>query len=171
MGIWVRDGATIEDIHIHHVTGNVLKYADGVGEYGTRMWWGNGEPIFIDATYRNSEHRFPGKIRNITFDHIYMKAESSIFVAGEADTEVEHVQLTDLNITMRSQGTQKSGYFDEQPSEKNVYEHTIPAVYARYADDLVVSGRVQYEEPYNVENNPLQQVENCKNTQISMQKV
>ena len=171
VGIWVRDGATIEDIHIHHVTSNVLKYADGIGEHRTRMWWGNGEPIFIDATYRNSEHRFPGKIRNITFDHIYMKAESSIFVAGEADTEVEHVQLTDLNITMCRQGTQKSGYFDEQPSEKNVYEHTIPAVYARYADDLVVSGRVQYEEPYNEEDNPLQQVENCKNTQISMQKV
>ena len=171
VGIWVRDGATIEDVHIHHVTGNVLKYADGIGEHRTRMWWGNGEPIFLNATYRNGEHHNPGKIRNITFDHIYMKAESSIFVAGEKDAVIEHVQLTDLNITMCHQGTQPSGYFDEQPSEKNVYEHTIPAVYGRYAEDLTMIGRVHYEEPYNVESNPIQQLDNCKNTQISMQEV
>lgn len=30
----VRDGATIEDIHIHHVTGSVLKYADGLEIWG-----------------------------------------------------------------------------------------------------------------------------------------
>ena len=100
-----------------------------------------------------------------------MKAESSIFAAGEKDAVIENVQLTDLNITMCHQGTQPSGYFDEQPSEKNVYEHTIPAVYGRYAEDLVVTGRVHYEEPYNVESNPIQQLDNCKNTQISMQEV
>ena len=135
------------------------------------MWWGNGEPIFLNATYRNGEHHNPGKIRNITFDHIYMKAESSIFAAGEKDAVIENVQLTDLNITMCHQGTQPSGYFDEQPSEKNVYEHTIPAVYGRYAEDLTVIGRVHYEAPYNVESNPVQQLDNCKNTQISMQEV
>lgn len=171
VGIWVRDGATIEDIHIHHVTGNVLKYADGIGENAGRMWWGNGEPIFIDATYRNAEHKYPGKIRNITFDHIYMKAESSIFVAGEADARVEHIALSDLHITMCSQGTQKSGYFDEQPSVHHVYPHTIPCVYARCADDLQVSGRVSYEAPYNVQNNSLFETQDCKNTQIDIQEV
>lgn len=30
IGIWVRDGATIEDVHVHHLIGNVLKYADAV---------------------------------------------------------------------------------------------------------------------------------------------
>lgn len=168
IGIWVRDGALIEDIHIHHVTGNVLKYADGMRKEGPAMWWGNGEPIFIDATYRDSTHRFPGTIRNITFDHIDMKAESSIFVAGEEDARVSGIRLTDLNITMCSQGTQPCGYFDEQPSQRNVYPHSIPAVYARCADNLTVTGCIHYEKPYSVQNNRLCQHIDCTNEHIDL---
>lgn len=168
VGIWVRDGATVEDVHIHHVTGNVLKYADGMREGGSAMWWGNGEPIFIDATYRNGEHRYPGKIRNITFDHIYMKAESSIFVAGEEDARVENISLSGLNITMCSQGTQKSGYFDEQPSERNVYPHQIPAIYARCVDGLSAEGRVRFEKPYSLEENGLLLTEKTTNVENKM---
>lgn len=161
VGIWVRDGAVIEDVHVHHVTGSVLKYADGMRDTGPTMWWGNGEPIFINATYRNGERDFPGKIRNITFDHIYMKAESSIFVAGEMDARVENVSLTDLQIVMCSQGTQKSGFFDEQPSERNVYPHQIPAVYGRCVDGLCVEGKIHFEQPYSLEKNGLLMTENC----------
>lgn len=168
VGIWVRDGATIEDVHIHHVTGNVLKYADGIRENGPTMWWGNGEPIFIDATYRNQEHRNPGKIRDITFDHIYMKAESSIFIAGEEDARVENIALSDLHITMCSQGTQESGWFDEQPSERNVYPHNIPAAYARWVDGIEISGKVCFHKPYCVEKNGLFEVEECTREEISL---
>lgn len=171
VGIWVRDGATIEDIHVHHVTGNVLKYADGMRESGPAMWWGNGEPVFIDATYRNADHRYPGKIRNITFDHIYMKAESSIFVAGEEDARVENISMSGLSITMCSQGTQKSGYFDEQPSERNVYPHQIPAVYARCVDGLSVEGRVRFEKPYSMEENGLILMEKCTRGEIALEQV
>ncbi len=155
VGIWVRDGAAIEDVHIHHVTGSVLKYADGMRSEGPSMWWGNGEPIFINATYRDSRHIYPGKIRNITFDHIYMKAESSIFIAGEPDARIEDIDITDIRITMCSQGTQESGWFDEQPSERNVYPHTrpVPAVYARSTDGLCVSGKVTFVSPYSQDKN------------------
>lgn len=168
VGIWVRDGATIEDIHVHHVTGSVLKYADGMRAAGPTMWWGNGEPVFIDATYRNAEHGYPGKIRNITFDHIYMKAESSIFVAGEEDARVENISLTDLNITMCSQGTQKSGCFDEQPSERNVYPHKIPAVYGRCVDGLRAEGRVRFTAPYSLEENGLYLADSCTGEEIEL---
>lgn len=161
VGIWVRDGAVVEDIHVHHVTGSVRKYADGMREGGPTMWWGNGEPIFIDATYRNADHGYPGKIRNITFDHIYMKAESSIFVAGEADARVENISLSGLQIAMCRQGSQESGWFDEQPSERNVYPHSIPAVYGRCVDGLLAEGRVRFEEPYSLERNGLMQTEDC----------
>ena len=140
-------------------------------ESGPAKWWGNGEPIYIDATYRNGLHKFPGTIRNITFDHIYMKAESSIFVAGEEDARVSDIQLTDLNITMCKQGTQKSGYFDEQPSERNVYPHKIPAVYARCTDNLTVTGNIHYEEPYNMEKNGLYESQSCTREQISLKEV
>ena len=168
VGIWVRDGATIEDIHIHHVTGSVLKYADGVRSEGPTMWWGNGEPIFINATYRNEKRNFPGKIRNITFDHIYMKAESSVFFAGEADARIENITVSDLEITMCSQGTQQSGYFDEQPSLRHVYPHSIPAVYARCVDGLRVIGRVRYEEPYHISKNKLYESEDCTKEEINL---
>lgn len=168
VGIWVRDGAIIEDVHIHHVTGNVLKYADGIRENGPTMWWGNGEPIFIDATYRNQEHRYPGKIRDITFDHIYMKAESSIFIAGEEDARVENIALSDLHITMCSQGTQESGWFDEQPSERNVYSHKIPSAYARCVDGIEISGKVRFQKPYCVEKNGLFELEECTREEIRL---
>lgn len=171
VGIWVRDGATVEDIHVHHVTGSVRKYADGFRAAGPTMWWGNGEPLFIDATYRNAEHRYPGRIRNITFDHIYMKAESSIFVAGEEDARVEDISLTDLNITMCSQGTQKSGWFDEQPSERNVYPHKIPAVYGRCVDGLRAEGRVRFEAPYSLEENGLCMAESCTGEEIALKAI
>ena len=168
VGIWVRDGATIEDVHIHHVTGNVLKYADEIRENGPTMCWGNGEPIFIDATYRNQEHRNPGKIRDITFDHIYMKAESSIFIAGEEDARVENIALSDLHITMCSQGTQESGWFDEQPSERNVYPHKIPAAYARCVDGIEISGKVRFQKQYCVEKNGLFELEECTREEIRL---
>lgn len=168
VGIWVRDGACIENVHIHHVTGNVLKYADGMREQGPAMWWGNGEPIFINATYRNQEHKYPGKIKNITFDHIYMKAESSIFIAGELDAMPENIELTDMHIEMCSQGTQESGYFDEQPSQRNVYPHSIPAVYVRCAKSVTVSGKITFTEPYSVDKNGLYETWESTDTTINL---
>ena len=45
------------------------------------------------------------------------------------------------------QGTQPTGFFDEQPSERNVYPHSIPALYAYGVDSFAVKGwKVQYEE-------------------------
>ena len=52
-------------------------------------------------------------IRNITFDHIYLKAECSAFFAGEENTRIENVRMEDFCITMCKQGTQDSGFFDE----------------------------------------------------------
>ena len=68
VGIWVRDGGTIEDIQIHHITGNTKRYADGVNRTFAPRWWGKGEPIFLSAGYRKGEKKYPGKIRRITFD-------------------------------------------------------------------------------------------------------
>ena len=162
IGIWARDGATIEDIHISNISGSVLKYADGDRTEGPAMWWGNGEPIFVNATYRNKQTTNPGKIQNVTFDHVHLKAESSIFVAGEENARIENITITNVDITMCKQGTEKSGYFDEQPSIRHVYPHSIPAVYLRSVDNVMVSGKVKYLDPYCVTTNPLVECENCR---------
>lgn len=135
VGIWVRDGGVIEDIHVHHLTGAVRRYADAP----KRRWWGKGEPIFISATYRNEQKNYPGTIRNLSFDHIYLKSESCIFLGAEQDCPIENVNMDHVDITMVKQGTQSEIPFDEQPSMYNVYEHTIPSVYARWVKGLEIT--------------------------------
>lgn len=168
VGIWVRDGATIENIHIHHISGNTKRYADCPKRSFAPRWWGKGEPIFISAAYRNSQHKFPGKIQNITFDHIYMKCESSIFIAGEEDSRIKNISIQNVNLTMEKQGTQPADIFDEQPSERSVYPHTIPVVYSRCTDNLEINGSVKYVEPYNVIDNRVYEIEDCSKVNISI---
>lgn len=137
VGIWVRDGATIEDIHIHHLTGAVRRYADG----GELRWWGKGEPIFISAApRRQTPDAYPGRVRGVTVDHVYLDAESCVFLGGEAGSPIEDVSLSDIRLRQRAQGTQPSGLFDEQPSARDVYLHPVPVLYGRHVKGLRVRG-------------------------------
>lgn len=169
IGIWTRDGGNISDIYIHHITGNVLKYADAVHRIkGPARWWGVGEPVFISATHRNEAKTFPGTIKNITVNSINMKAESSIFVGGEADSIIEDIILNDINIILCKQGTQPHGFFDELPSIRKVYPHAIPVVYGRYVKGLEVTGRITYHAPYNPTENVLWEEEFSENVKIEL---
>ena len=165
VGIWVRDGAVIEDIHVHHVSGNTKRYADCPQREFAPRWWGKGEPIFINATPRkNGGH--PGIIRNITFDHISMTAESSLFIAGEEDAVIEDVIVENLNLTLKQQGTQKPGVFDEQPSQRDVYPHEIPAIYIRSAKGVEIQGNIRRDGIYK--EYPLSQTEKTEDIKISV---
>ena len=169
VGIWVRDGATIEDIHVHHVSGNTLRYADCPQREFAPRWWGKGEPVFISATPRATTHAWPGKIRNVTFDHLYMTCEHGIFIAGEDDAVIENVEVSDVQLTQRMQGTQEPVLLDEQPSARNVYEHEVPAVYVRSASDVRVSGRVRREGVFA--NKPLAIVEDGAKADIQLKEL
>ena len=164
VGIWVRDGATIEDIMVHHITGAMRRYANSNGRHFAPDWWGKGEPIFISATHRRNKPGFAGTIRNITFDHIRVTAESSLFIRGEEINPICNVQLQDINITMKKQGTQATGFFDEQPSSRDVYPHEIPAIYARYANGLELENvKVTWVAPMEEAWSGLLQLEDCEN--------
>ena len=97
-----------------------------------------------------------------------MKAESSIFIGGEEDTIIEDITLKDMNIVLCKQGTQPYGHFDELPSIRKVYPHTIPIVYGRYVKGLEVTGRVTYHTPYNPIENVLLEEEFCEDVQIEL---
>lgn len=145
IGIWSRDGGEIADIHVHHVTGNTLRYADGTGRSFSPAWWGKGEPVFISATKRAGTDRLPGRIREIYMDHISMTSECSIVIAGEEYAPVEHVQLQDMDICWKRQGTNLPEVLDEQPSAYGCYPHEIPCIYLRHAEDVNISGRLQVD--------------------------
>ena len=167
VGIWVRDGATIEDIHVHHVSGNVLKYAHSITPGNNARWWGVGEPIFVSATRRRKPGVLPGVIRDITFDHMYMTAESCIFIAADDDCPIENVRIDDVQLKLRSQGTQPNDSFDEQPSRRDVYPAEVPAVYVRNANDVSISGLLRREGEYA--SRPVSVVEHGQRVRIDLE--
>ena len=138
VGIWVRDGATVENIMVHHLTGCTLRYADAYDLPGAPGWWGKGEPVFVSCTPRKKDRPYPGRIRHLSFDHLQLSCESSLFLGGETASPIEDVRFADLNLTFQRMGTQKGGFFDEQPSVRHVYSHAIPALYARSVKGLQV---------------------------------
>ena len=137
IGIWVRDGGTVEHIHIHHLVGAVRRYADAYDLPGAPGWWGKGEPVFISATPRKGqEGKNPGVIRNVRISDVDLKCESSLFIGGEAISPIHHVRLRGIHLSLVHQGTQPGGLFDEQPSGRHIYPHSIPALYARHVHGL-----------------------------------
>ncbi len=139
VGIWVRDGGTVEHIHVHHLTGAVRRYADACDLPGAPGWWGKGEPVFISATPRQGqEGSFPGTIRDIHISDLDIKCESCIFLGGEENSPIERVRLREIHLTLERQGTQPGGLFDEQPSGRHIYPHSIPALYARHVHGLTL---------------------------------
>ena len=136
VGIWVRDGGTVENIQVHHLVGAVRRYADRYSVPGAPGWWGKGEALFVNATRRAGQDNFPGVIRNVSFDHITMKAESCLFFAGESYAPLYNIRAEAVDLTLCRQGTQPGGLFDEQPSARHLYPHEIPALYARCVQGL-----------------------------------
>lgn len=159
LGVWMRDGGIIENIQFHHITGSVRKYQPALYLSDKPGWWGKGEAVFINTTervvrsghYGNDDIEFfdsaedikerdLGTIRHISVDHLNMKCESSIFIAGEAEDIIRDVKMSDVSLTFTQTGTQQGGEFDEMPSKRGIYDHSIPAVYARYVDGLSIYG-------------------------------
>lgn len=170
VGIWVRDGGTVENIHVHHVTGNNLRYADGAQYKEAPLWWGKGEPLFLSATRRAGVDHTPGKIRNITFSHLDLTAESCIFLGGEAEAEIEDIRLEDVNITWKQQSKHKPDVFDEQPSVRNVYPHEIPCLYARHVRGLSVRGSFTVDASLKDTLRQWEILEDCTGCSIEVEK-
>ncbi|WP_243095020.1 glycoside hydrolase family 28 protein [Lachnotalea sp. AF33-28] len=162
VGIWVRDGGTVENIQIHHLTGAVRRYANAGGRDFAPDWWGKGEPVFLSNTRRKGSQEFTGRICGVSFDHIRIASESCIFLAADDGCPVQDITICDMEMTMCRQGTQAGGLFDEQPSERNVYAHSIPALYARGIHGLTVKNwRVKRLEPAMKEWDGFIVTENC----------
>lgn len=171
IGVWVRDGGTIEDIYIHHLTGNTLRYADCPER--TEMaprWWGKGEPVFISATRRKGVDRLPGKIRNLTFEHLRLKSESCIFIGGEEYSRIENVRFEDVDITWTRQGRHTPDVFDEQPSVRDVYSHEIPCLYARCVDGLYAGGRFVVEDSLKEVIRTREILKDCADWELELEK-
>ncbi len=173
VGIWVRDGGTVEHIHIHHLTGAVRRYADAYSLPGAPGWWGKGEPVFLSATpRRGQEDAFPGSIRDIHISDVALDCESCVFLGGEEQSPIRQVRLKDIHLCFRHQGTQPGGLFDEQPSGRHIYPHRIPALYARHVHGLSVSdSSVRFEGENEAWDGTVTETEHCTGLKLSIEKM
>lgn len=163
VGIWVRDGAVLENIQISHLTGSVKRYADAPTRLHTPGWWGKGEPVFLSACRRKGADNLPGTIRNVSVSNVMLDCEAGLFLCGRDGGRIENILFKDISMRFRRQGTQPTGLFDEQPSERNVYPHSIPALYACGIEGLTVKGwQVRYEKsPWQEAWAHLAELESC----------
>ena len=110
----------------------------------------------------------PGEIRNISMDHVQLTCESCVFLGGEEASPIEQVRLSDLDLTFRHTGTQMGGLFDEQPSERHVYPHRIPALYARSVHGLTLrDSRARFEGEGEAWDGTLTEIEDCEHVRIA----
>lgn len=168
IGIWVRDGGMVENINVHHIIGNTRRYADCPKRDFASRWWGKGEPVFISATYRNDKRTYPGIIRNISFDNLRLCAESSIFIAGEKDSIIENISIMNSNIMWKKQSDHIPDVFDEQPSIRNVYNHSIPWLYLRHVRAIVINGKFEIDNSMSNYISNSEVIENGSDVKITL---
>lgn len=172
VGVWMRDGGTVEDIHVHHLTGCTRRYADSYQLPGAPGWWGKGEPVFVSATPRKGKTGPAGVIRRVSFDHLYLTSESCAFAAGEPDSEIQDLRISEMHLTLQHRGTQPGGLFDEQPSARHIYPHAIPALYARCVDGLTVKdSTVRFVGENEAWDGSVAELEHCRRAKLDLEKL
>lgn len=145
IGIWSRDGGRVHDILVHHITGSTRRYRDRVRQDSeVVVWWGKGEPVFLSATPRAGVERLPGRIDSVFMDHLYLDCEGAIMIAGEAESPIRDVRITDSVFTWRRQGSLIPDCLDEQPSRRGVYPFEVPVVYIRCGEEISLGDRVAF---------------------------
>jgi len=182
VGIWMRDGATVENIRISNIVGTTRRYADA-NRYPDH-WWGKGESIFISNTYREPDKRpYTGTIKDVFIDNLSVRSESSLFIKSGGDTcPIENIRISNCDLTLVRQGTQATGLFDESPAFggskmttgqdfvnlQEVYPHEIPAIYAHGIKNLTVRDcDVRFIDPEGEAWTEVAQIEGCENVRFS----
>ena len=132
IGLFVRDAGSIEDMTFSNI---IIKTRLHSGD-----WWGNGEPIHLSAV-RLTEKVTLGRLRNIKFSHVIAEGESGILVYGTEESVIENVTFEDVIFRIKDNvhNLTYGGNFDLRPvlePRLQLFEHDIPAIYARYVKNL-----------------------------------
>ena len=147
IGIWSRDGGDIYAVRVHHVQGNTRNFADcAVRKDGIFSWWGEGEPVFLSTARREDSPRIPGRIFDITMDHLDFISESPIVIAGEEYSVIRKVRISDSRFVFRRQSGKRELVMDERPSVKGRYPLASGPVYLRCAEDVLVDAETMIDK-------------------------
>lgn len=106
------------------------------------QWWGHGEPIHISSV-PGLGSKETGTISHVRFSNIIASSESGILIYASAKGLINDISFDDINLSIR-QSPLAAGYggnFDLRPTNDvalGIFKHTIPALYANYADNLSI---------------------------------
>ena len=164
IAVYARDGGTIENIKFNNIIGSAKHHGNAPNHKHGWSWWGKGDAIFISSAQRSKDDRNPGVIRNITFNEINIDCEASTYISAETPgAVVENIALNNCRLRFIRQGSQPTGWFDEQPSIRNVFKHTSPAIFIERVNDLLVSNlNVEWVDRANENWTGLAEIENSR---------
>lgn len=102
IGIFVRDGATVEDVIFSNLTIECKRVHFN--------WWGDGDPIHFVLLKRKKESRL-GYIRNVLVQNVWAKGEGTSLIAGFEDNlneglptrNLENIIIDNVHITQRKE--------------------------------------------------------------------
>jgi hypothetical protein len=112
----------------------------------TGHWWGKAEPIFI-AVGPAQAGRKP-EVRDVHFVNIFGEAEAGLVAYGDEQSWIRNLTFDQVRFHIRAPRKKVAelvgGNFDfrwtAQQLSRAVFQHDIPALYARYVDGLDVHG-------------------------------
>ena len=111
----------------------------------TGHWWGKGEPIYLAAGTSGGKG---GTIRDITFTNVGGEAENGTVLYGAPGATVENIAFHQIafrfRVTRPEVNAVVGGNFDfrwtAESVHDGVFQHDIPALYARYVHGLKLEG-------------------------------
>lgn len=86
IGIYVKEGATVEDVVIHNIVCD------------TRTPFMASRPIHIDCRRERPESRL-GRIRNVQISNVVCRTDGRILITGQPDAPIENLVLRDIRMT------------------------------------------------------------------------
>jgi polygalacturonase len=107
-----------------------------------RLWWGNGEPIYVKALPW-TEADVVGRIRNVTFRNIQARSENGIVIWGEKADRIQDVRLENVRLNLTKWSKYAGGEMDLRPCPGGengfasaVFKHPIHALMLHQATDI-----------------------------------
>lgn len=129
--IQLRDEGNVSDVTFRNIR--------FTAQYQAAPWWGRGEAISLTAIPR-SKGTAVGKIDNVRIENISGRAENSIRIHGFSESQIRHITLDHVAITLDRWTRYPGGVFDNRPTTAmtDLEQHGTPGISLRHADQIVI---------------------------------
>jgi Glycosyl hydrolases family 28/Pectate lyase superfamily protein len=111
-------------------------------------WWGKGEPIMVLVS-PSVKGNDTGYFSDVRFSNIVAESEAGILIYGKEGSPIAGISLQKIKLHILAPApkiaAEIGGNFDLRGAgvrnpRKAVFKHDIPALYARYVNDLKIQG-------------------------------